>query len=195
MLPNAVSDCPHFNILSRRDTTLGSAESVASTTPPLYHIQMTSATVSNVTQVDVVGCWRLQTCTFQAADNTISYPFGAQPDGLLIYAANGWMSVQIMRVNRPNFASGIQLGGTDAEIRVAFEGYNAYFGRYEVDVSAGIITHHAVGNLYPNGIATVRRRFFRLSGDTLTLTTPSMHLGRDAAVGTLIWRRIHNQPH
>ena len=46
------------------------------------------------------------------------YPFGgAQPDGLLIYAANGWMSVQIMRVNRPNFASGIQLGGTDAEIR------------------------------------------------------------------------------
>lgn len=156
---------------------------------------MIPAMTSNEQLHDVIGCWRLQLCTFADAAGAISHPFGENPDGLLIYAANGWMSVQIMGLNRPNFTAGVQLGGTEAEIRAAFEGYNAYFGRYEIDTIAGVITHHAVGNLYPNGIGTVRHRFFRLAGDTLTLTTPPMRLGHDAAVGTLVWLRIHNQPH
>ncbi|GEM_PF-6774270 len=43
------------------------------------------------------------------------------------------MAVQIMRSDRPAFASGERLEGTQEEIKAAFEGYFAYYGTYEVN--------------------------------------------------------------
>ena len=47
-----------------------------------------------------------------------------------------------MASDRPAFAGSDRLGGTDAEVRSAFEGYHAYFGRFMVDAAAGTVTHH-----------------------------------------------------
>ena len=49
--------------------------------------------------------------------------------------------VQLMASDRPLFALGDRLGGSDAEVRAAFEGYHAYFGRYSVDQEAGAVHH------------------------------------------------------
>jgi hypothetical protein len=138
----------------------------------------------------LIGCWQLLSCSFEVADGGVTHPFGEKPEGLLIYTQSGWMSVQIMRVNRPEFDAGFQLGGLDAEVRAAFEGYNAYYGRFEVDVAAGLIVHRAVGNLYPNGIGTERRRFYTLDRDQLILKTPPMRLDSAETIGTIIWQRI-----
>jgi hypothetical protein len=143
-----------------------------------------------MTHSHLIGTWRLEACYFAASSGARQFPFGEEPDGLLIYQPNGWMSVQICAGDRPEFDAGYQLGGTDAEVRAAFEGYNAYYGRYEVDVVAGLIVHRAVGNLYPNGIGTERRRFYNLADDQLILTTPPMRLDSAETIGTIIWQRI-----
>lgn len=46
-----------------------------------------------------------------------------------------------MASDRPAFVSGDRLGGSDAEVRSAIEGYQAYFGRYTVDTQKGTVTH------------------------------------------------------
>jgi hypothetical protein len=139
----------------------------------------------------LIGNWRLRSCHFEAADGQRSYPFGVAPVGLLTYGEDGWMSVQIMRENRPNFATGNQLNGSDAEVRAAFEGYNAYFGRYEINHDRREIVHRTVGNLYPNGIGSERVRTYTVDGNILTLTTPPMPFGAGQLKGILEWQRLN----
>ena len=50
--------------------------------------------------------------------------------------------MQLMASGRPTFKAGDRLGGSDSEVRAAFEGYHAYFGRYSVDHERGVVQHH-----------------------------------------------------
>jgi|LauGreSuBDMM15SN_2_FD.fasta_scaffold263115_1 hypothetical protein len=50
--------------------------------------------------------------------------------------------MQLMNSERVEFQAGDRLGGSDAEVRTAFESYHAYWGRYSVDVERGIVHHH-----------------------------------------------------
>jgi hypothetical protein len=107
-----------------------------------------------------------------------------------MYDAAGNVAVQIMRRDRPHFASGDGLRGTDEEVRAAYEGVNTYFGRYTVDRAKGMVTHHIQGCTFPNWIGGDQVRFFTLSGDRLTLSTPPLLFGGCTQAGVLVWERI-----
>jgi len=136
-----------------------------------------------------IGTWKLVSSEFRHSDGQLTYPFGRDAVGIIMYDANGHMSVHIMRPDRPAFASGDQLEGTPVEIKSAFEGFVAYYGVYEVNQEEGTVTHHVKGSLFPNWVGSAQRRFFEFSGNRLTISTPPIPMGGEKIVGLLIWER------
>jgi Lipocalin-like domain len=67
------------------------------------------------------------------------YPLGEDARGVLIYTADGFMSVQISKPGRPAHADRALHGGTDAQRAAAAAGYLAYAGRYSVE--GDVVTH------------------------------------------------------
>jgi len=138
---------------------------------------------------DLVGTWRLLSFETRSSDGVSSEPFGIDPSGILTYDSAGNFSVQLARPERPEFASDDMQVGADDEIRAAYTGYAAYFGAYDVNESEGFLTHNVDVSLYPNWQGLPQRRFFALSGDTLTLTTSPMPFGGREIIGVLVWER------
>jgi len=136
------------------------------------------------------GIWKLVSSEFRLLDGKVVYPYGRDAVGILMYSAGGHMCVQIMRPDRLKFASGDRLMGTAEETRSAYEGYAAYYGTYEVNEEEGIVIHRTEGNLFPNWAGVAQKRFFELSDDMLTLSTPEVCLRGQQMTGILHWKRI-----
>ena len=136
-----------------------------------------------------IGSWKLVSSEFRTSDGDVSYPLGKDAVGLIMYDNKGYVSAQIMRPDRPNFASSDHLKGTPAEMKSAFEGYVAYYGTYEVDEKKRTIAHHLQASLFPNWVGTIHERFYEFFSNRLTLTTPPMPMGGKEVVGLLIWER------
>ena len=113
---------------------------------------------------------------------------------MLVYTGNGRMSVHVLKMNRPALASGDQMNGTAPEIKAAFEGMVSYYGTYETDLENGFVVHQVIGSVFPNWEGQSNKRFFKIEGDRLELTTQPMPWGdKGEVVGALIWERIRNQ--
>jgi hypothetical protein len=136
------------------------------------------------------GSWHLISGEYHYSDGTVTYPWGKNPGGLIIYTADGHMAAQIMKSERTNFAAKDHMNGTDTEIREAFEGYQAYYGTYTVNETQQTIDHHVTGSMFPNLVGHTLKRFFELAGNRLTLTTPPMRMGGNQVVGVLVWEKI-----
>jgi hypothetical protein len=68
-------------------------------------------------------------------------PFGPDPQGFLIYTADGFVSAQLMRAGRPAFHSLDWHQGTPEEYQACGIGYIAYCGTYEVVEKKATVTH------------------------------------------------------
>jgi hypothetical protein len=141
-------------------------------------------------KLDLKGTWRLVSFEMQKSDGQVVYPLGKSAVGVLNYDVEGNMSVQLMRLDRQAFAANDQLKGTPEEVKSAFEGYVAYFGKYEVNEEKGTVTHRLKGSIFPNWVGSDQVRFFELSGDRLTLRAPPIQLGGTALTSLLIWDRM-----
>ncbi len=135
------------------------------------------------------GTWKLVSAEFRRPDGDIIYSYGKHPVGVFMYDANGTMSVQIMRSDRPAFASGDLWISSREELKAALEGYVAYFGTYEVDEEEAVVTHRIEGSWFPNWVGTEQKRFFEFSGDRLILRTPEARTGTATVTGELVWQR------
>ena len=137
----------------------------------------------------LIGTWKLVSCVGHWSDGRVTHPYGANPGGLLVYDAEGNFSGQFQALDRANFESGNLLRGEPEEIKAAFEGYVAYYGKYEVDEAAGNLTHHVHGSLFPNWIGHDQTRLFEFSDEKLCLTTPPFVGKRAQLTLTLVWER------
>lgn len=136
------------------------------------------------------GTWRLLSCEGRWSDGRITYPYGAEPGGMLVYDGSGSFSGQIMARERPGFATGNLLKGTDAEVRAAFEGYVAYYGSYTVDEAEGLMIHQVEGSFFPNWIGERQIRKFEFTGDgRLELRTLPIKGARADLTVVLLWER------
>ncbi|MBI2939020.1 MAG: lipocalin-like domain-containing protein [Chloroflexi bacterium] len=135
----------------------------------------------------LVGVWKLVSFESRSADGEVEHLFGRDPIGQLIYTADGHMSVIFGQAGRNLFEVDDVRGGTAAERDRAMGTFQAYFGRYSVGESE--VVHHVELCLFPNWKGVDQRRFFRLDGDTLTLTTPPMLARGKQRVSRLVWRR------
>ena len=138
----------------------------------------------------LIGTWKLiSACSIRQSDGEAQYPFSKQPVGQIIYDSAGNMSVIIMRPERPKSSINDKSQATNEEIKSAFDGFEAYFGTYEIDEEKKIISHHIVGSLFPNWEGMTQTRFAEFSGNQLTLKTPPISYGGATITGTLVWER------
>ena len=76
--------------------------------------------------------------------------WGRDPIGLLILTNNGLFSSQIMRSDRPKFASNSRVKGTPEENKAVVHGSISNFGTYTVDDAEKTITFWYLGSTFPN---------------------------------------------
>ena len=121
-------------------------------------------------QTTLVGSWKLISYEDKDANNNSVFPYGKTPAGLLIYDDTGHMSAQIMRTPPPDVASDDWDLFTVQEKVALFDGYVAYFGRYEVDEARHVVTHLPEADLSRLYIGRHEERHYQLEGDRLTLS-------------------------
>lgn len=147
---------------------------------------LTNGMLAQAPADSLVGTWKL--ISQQSSDG--SSEFGGNAIGQLMYDTGGNMAVQLLRVNVPRFVSNDRRRGTPEEIRAAFDGTMSYFGRYTVDNTRRSVTHHLVGLSFPHWIGTEQKRFYRLEGRRLILTSEPFVVGGRAITSTLTCERI-----
>jgi len=142
-------------------------------------------------QPTVVGNWQLVAVeTLRPGGEVSTAWMGARPVGLITYQSNGLMAVQIMRDPKPTFAGGSRLSATPDELKQAFFGYYAYWGRYSVDGADGSVTHQLTSSLLPEEVGVTYKRFFKIEGPRLVLTTAPFSYGGQMLVNRLTWERM-----
>ena len=61
-----------------------------------------------ISKQDLLGAWRLESWTVGYSDrDDFSYPYGEDPQGLLVYSDDGWMSACIARRDRALFPDNV----------------------------------------------------------------------------------------
>ena len=127
-----------------------------------------------------IGTWRLVSI--------------ASSESRLFGETSGWYShlrrgraccVQIMRNPRPDISSGPGFP-TAKEVQIAYKGYYAYYGTYEVNWEKQTITHHLEGSLRPGDVGKDFTRAYEISDNRLALRPVDDCQARDAC---LTWER------
>jgi len=139
----------------------------------------------------LVGSWRLISYEVRDTDGElVGYPLGEDATGSLIYTADGLMSVQVMRPDRPLYRAGGIGDGTDAESAAAARGYVAYAGPYRVEGDS-VVVHEPEVSLFPNWVHATVVREVVLAEPRLELTTPKpLPFGGQELTAVLLWERV-----
>ncbi|MFJ6327906.1 MULTISPECIES: lipocalin-like domain-containing protein [unclassified Rhizobium] len=112
------------------------------------------------------GSWRLVSFdTELQSSKERSQPWGADPNGHLIFGSDGRMMVLVTAKTR-------EPGNTDETLAALFRTAMAYTGRYRVDGGRFITKIDSSWNEAWNG--TEQERFYKLDGDTLEVSTAWM---------------------
>jgi Lipocalin-like domain len=133
----------------------------------------------------LIGTWRL--VTYETIDDSgrRRRPYG-DAVGRLTYDAHGNMTGQVMRPGRAPVEGA---DGSTQQVRAAYAGYVAYFGRYSVSADGVSVIHHVEGALNPAWVGGDQTRGLRFDGDRLVL-----HTNVPKAGGTvkheLTWEKI-----
>jgi hypothetical protein len=122
----------------------------------------------------VVGTWTLLLADDIMDDGTHVPGFGPNPDGSLIFTADGHYSFQIIRYGRPAFASKNRMAGTADENKAAVQGMISHFGTYTVDEAGKSLTFHITASSFPNWGGTIQKRAVTaVTDEVLTWNTPA----------------------
>jgi len=114
-----------------------------------------------------VGAWRLASLEGEGADGKVHR---SDSTGMLVFTRDGHMSVQVMERNpQPQTPAGPE--------QYSQGGYEASFGRYEIDETAHTFTFHIDGALVQTLIGKDLPRSFEFSGKQLIVksTRPDEH--------------------
>jgi hypothetical protein len=117
------------------------------------------------TRGQFVGAWRLLWLEEQGADGAVHR---ADCTGLLVFTGEGRMSVQVMYRNP-------QAGTSSGPVQYAQGGYEATFGRYEIDERSRQFTFHVEGALIRSLVGKDLTRLFELSGRQLIVKPASLN--------------------
>jgi len=111
--------------------------------------------------------------------------------GQIVYAANGRLSVQIMKLDRPKVASGALNTATPDELKGTVDGFSSYFGTWELVPAEGYVVHAQEGSLLTNGIGQRAKRYYSFDAQgRLSLTVPPRKDGAREVSSILTWERI-----
>lgn len=125
----------------------------------------------------LVGTWQLLSYVSSPKDPTkeATYPLGKNPNGILIYTADGYMSAQIQALAAKDQQD--QENATKQQQQQQLTGYLGYTGPFYIDdetaSSEPVLQHHVSLSSFPAWLGDTQRRFARLDGDILVLSAVS----------------------
>ena len=127
-----------------------------------------------VTKDKLVGTWASVSVVVERSDGTKFEPFGPNPKGMVIFAADGRYSFQLMRPDLPKIAANDRLKGTGDENEAIAKGVLSHFGTYSVNEAEGTYTLHVEASSYANYTGTDQKRIVTsLTADELKWTNPT----------------------
>lgn len=135
----------------------------------------------------IVGTWKLVSVETRMDDGRSHASFGENPEGYVIYSADGFMSVTMQWSNRPKFSSQSARDASLEEKASVSDTFSAYAGRYELLPGGDTVIHHIDVSSYPNWNGVKQERLYKIDADQLTLSN------KQAIAGTtsyLTWRRV-----
>ena len=135
-----------------------------------------------------VGVWRLVSFELRSVDGRVTYPFGRDAVGYIMYSEEGYMSAALMSTNRSKFASEDILGGSTEEKVAAADTYVSYCGKYEIQGDK--VIHRIEVSFFPNWIGVNQERIFEFDGDRLSLNTLPLLVRGKQQTAHLIWKRV-----
>lgn len=139
----------------------------------------------------LIGAWELIDVVEEPVDGSaVRHPMGEDPAGLIVYTADGHMSVQIMQAGHVTRTADDPYGRTAGDYAREARTYFAYAGPYEVDEGRGVVTHRVRLSLFPGWVGRDQERVARLEGDVLQLSGAEPSPSAGVLVRTrLRWRR------
>jgi Lipocalin-like domain len=137
----------------------------------------------------LIGTWKLISDKQVKADGSSSDLYGAAPLGQLIYDSHGHMSVHLATPDLTKCGTLDRRKCPDGAARSAFDNYLGYWGHFKVTAGGKSVMHIIEGASTPDWIGTSQERFFELSGDRLTLTTPMQQIAGVESKTVLVWQR------
>jgi hypothetical protein len=146
-----------------------------------------------ISKDELVGAWQLESWTIGYTDrDEFTYPYGEEPQGLLLYSKDGWMSASIGRPGRALLPADVSYRKLpDALKAAAFSSYFHYAGRYRV--ADGDVIHYVTQSLNPNFPGTEQLRHAELDGQTLVLSGKDQ-VGGATRFHSLVWHRADATP-
>ena len=146
-----------------------------------------------ISKDDLIGTWQLESWTIGYTDrDEFTYPYGEEPQGLLVYSTDGWMSASINRPGRALLPEDVSYRKLpDALKAQAFSSYFHYAGRYRV--ADGDVIHYVTQSLNPNFPGTEQLRHAELDGHTLVLSGKDQ-VGGATRFHSLVWHRAGSTP-
>ena len=142
-------------------------------------------------QDSLIGTWRLVSYEAHDANGNISYPLGKNVKGFLCYTAEGFMSVQVMKEDRPTCSSNDPHFSLMEEIVAAANGYVAYAGRFTVEETAGLVEHHIELSLSPIWVGTDQIRSVTFRACHLYLQGDSVKINGLSQAPHTVWEKVN----
>ena len=139
---------------------------------------------------DIQGTWWLTSREDWTKDGhkRIDPVLGADPVGIISYAKNHF-EAQFMRRERTEHLEKkvFEAGANNTK---ASDGYDAYFGTYQVDEKTGKVAHTLIGSVSPSNIGLTVFRNVRVNGDNLVIQLETTTPDGEPVTRTLTWNRI-----
>ena len=123
------------------------------------------------------------------ASGTVFHPWGTDVSGRLTYDDAGHVALQIAKGGRERFASDDLEAGTPEEIRRAWDGYHAWFGRFTLSPDERSVVHHIEASLFPNWAGVDQMRLVTLEDNGLVLRSKPMPYGGEPVEFLTRWVR------
>jgi hypothetical protein len=146
-----------------------------------------SATIVTADENPILGTWKVKSFVREVSATGERYNlFGEHPNGYLSYSSDGHMSAIVVADNRvkPHGAA-----PTDEEAAKLHRTMLAYAGTYTLDAEK--VTHH-VDVSWDEATTALSDivRFYKLNGNTLTITTTPFNIdGREGRV-IVEWEKV-----
>lgn len=143
---------------------------------------------------DLVGTWHLARWCVEYPDGRTTHPYGDDAEGLLIYAADGWMSAAMWRrLRTPLSAPNPRDADLESSARVLTE-YLGYAGRWHLSAGHGsggaaIIEHRVTSAVNPVLIGTTQLREATLRQGELSLLARERDASGAARLHRIHWTR------
>jgi len=136
----------------------------------------------------LVGTWHLVLSDVTSPDGTKTLPFGPNPAGVMMFAADGNYTHIHVAAEVPKIANGHRLRATPEEYAGIVRGSIAQFGTWTIDEKKRHLILKIVTSTFANwrGI-TQTRLIAKLTDDEFVNTNPDVGAGRGSA--TNLYRR------